>query len=146
MPEHSPTDHAAGTLAGSSDLFDRALQGRLKIMKILGYRIFELEGKWAAIHLQLAMPPDEFVDFWDAVQSCWDHVVDHNDLYLDAGAGIHRKLYEGRSADSLKPVVVMEHLWPHNREILVFEQPAQLTPLQPFVIERRIAESAPKTT
>jgi hypothetical protein len=67
-----------------------------------------------------------------AVEVMWSHCIKRFELYLHKKGGIYRKMYEALRATPAEPipVVVYEHLWPHQigtwvRDKEEFESPGR---------------------
>jgi len=69
-------------------------------------------------------------------QSAFDDLCRTHSLYLHKKGGLYRKLYDARSSEDERAVVVYEHLWPHPRGVWVrpadqFNEPDRFRRLTP---------------
>lgn len=61
----------------------------------------------------------------------WKDFVDEDEVYRHKKGGVYRKLMEGDMAQpEPRPVVIYEHLWPHERAVWIrdkaeFEEPGR---------------------
>jgi hypothetical protein len=135
-------------LGDQQDFDTKILNAKLGIIKQLGFRIVEVGGVHNLLLLSTdgqSMMPKPFPEFWGALVAAWDEVLVRYDLYIDKGGSVHRKLFDGRSAVSGRAVLVVEQIWPYDKEVLVFEPPSDLASLRLMAAEleaERNAETA----
>lgn len=101
-----------------------ALKVKIGVLQRFGYRWLDGEkpGEFTILDLTGKMSPASFSDNLEAVQACWDHFAASNEIWLRADDGsMFRKLHDGRSGETSAAVVVLEHIWPFERGIFVFE-------------------------
>jgi hypothetical protein len=102
----------------------QALKAKTGVLQRFGYRWLDGDkpGEFTTLDLGLKMPPTTFSNGFAAVQACWDHFTAANEIWLRTDDGsMFRKLHDGRSGETSAPVVVLEHIWPLERGIFVFE-------------------------
>lgn len=102
----------------------QALAAKVGVLQRFGYRWLDDDkpGEFTTLDLGLKMLPATFSNSLDAVQACWNHFTAANEIWLRTDDGsMFRKLHDGRSGETSASVVVLEHIWPLERGIFVFE-------------------------
>ena len=102
----------------------QALKAKIGVLQRFGYRWMDGDkpGEFTTLDLGLKMPPASFSNSLEAVQACWDHFTAANEIWLRTDDGsMFRKLHDGLSGEPSAAVVVMEHIWPFERGVFVFQ-------------------------